>query len=291
MHALSRLMCLMLSAWAFSLPAMAQNAPAPLWTYDSTLAQKDQAGFILIDEAQQMLWLYVDGRIAGQSSVSTGRADYPTPLGDFTVLERDIDHRSNLYEDAPMPYMLRLTWSGVALHGGYVPGYPASHGCVRLPEEFAKKLYARTRLGTAVSVVRGPFSQASLPTDFLAPPAGEDVDLRGTELAYRLVRYVNGSGPVVVHVHLGTKRLEILRQGREVGRADLAITGSVRGKYYLQYGQDSQGQLGWQNLIASEQASASADVRIDIHPAVRTVLSQLVKAGAVLIVSGQDQPE
>jgi len=272
-------------------PVYAQKASAPLWTWDATLAQKDQAGFTLIDEAQQSLTLYVDGKIAGQSPVSTGRADYPTPLGDFTVLERDKDHRSNLYEDAPMPYMLRLTWSGIALHGGYVPGYPASHGCVRLPEAFAKHLYMRTKLGSAVSVIRGPVSTQILDSSFLAPPAADEVDMRGVSLAYRLKPTLQGVGPVLIHIRLGTERIEIFRQGHEVGRGSLTVKGDVRGKYYLQYGTGTDGQLGWKNLLALGDATGNSDAVIDMHPAIRTALAKLVAPGAVMIVSGKDQAE
>ena len=87
-----------------------------------------------------------------QAPVSSGQKGRETPAGVFSVLQKEADHYSNLYDDAWMPHMQRLTWSGIALHGGPLPGYPASHGCVRLPFAFARSLFGATRLGMRVIV-------------------------------------------------------------------------------------------------------------------------------------------
>lgn len=87
-----------------------------------------------------------------RSHVSSGRTDYETPVGIYSVLQKEEEHYSNVYDDASMPFMQRITWSGVALHGGVLPGYPASHGCVRLPESFAQRLYPLTKIGMRVIV-------------------------------------------------------------------------------------------------------------------------------------------
>lgn len=91
-----------------------------------------------------------------ESPVSSGRVGFPTPTGVFTVLQKKRTHYSNLYAGASMPNMQRLTWSGVALHAGVLPGYPASHGCIRLPHGFSSKLFGMTRMGTRVIVSRDP---------------------------------------------------------------------------------------------------------------------------------------
>jgi len=83
----------------------------------------------------------------GVTTISSGKDGYETPTGVFTILEKDRDHRSRTYDDAPMPFQQRLTWKGVALHAGNLPGFPASHGCIRLPLEFAKKLFEVTPMG------------------------------------------------------------------------------------------------------------------------------------------------
>jgi hypothetical protein len=87
-----------------------------------------------------------------RAPVSSGRRERETPAGIFSVIQKDADHHSNLYDDAFMPHMQRLTWSGIALHGGPLPGYPASHGCVRLPFDFAERLFDMTELGLRVIV-------------------------------------------------------------------------------------------------------------------------------------------
>lgn len=107
---------------------------------------------VLISIPDQRAYVFRGERLVAASSVSTGTDDRPTPTGTFTILQKKAQHRSNLYDDAPMPYMQRLTWDGVALHAGRNPGFPASHGCVRLPTGFAKKLFEATQLGATVEV-------------------------------------------------------------------------------------------------------------------------------------------
>ena len=108
-----------------------------------------------------------------QARVSSGRTEYETPVGVYSVLQKNRDHVSNLYEDARMPFMQRMTWSGVALHGGALPGYPASAGCVRLPQKFASEIFEQTKLGTRIIVARRdvapvPFSHSALPKPLLS---------------------------------------------------------------------------------------------------------------------------
>jgi len=92
---------------------------------------------IIISIADQQISLYDNGALIARSSVSTGVQGHPTPLGVFSVISKERWHRSNIYSGAPMPYMQRITWSGIALHAGVVPGHPASHGCIRLTNDFA----------------------------------------------------------------------------------------------------------------------------------------------------------
>ena len=111
-----------------------------------------------------------------QSPVSTGKPGYETPPGIFTVLEKKVEHFSNVYYDAAMPYMQRITWSGIALHAGILPGHPASGGCIRMPMAFAEQLYGRTKLGMRVIVVRDDITPAAIVHPALFRPlAGEPV--------------------------------------------------------------------------------------------------------------------
>jgi hypothetical protein len=109
------------------------------------------------DEAigSQRVTVYDNGTPVAVSPVSTGMAGHPTPMGVFSVIQKQRWHHSNLYSNAPMPYMQRITWSGVALHAGVVPGHPASHGCIRLPERFAVRLWGLTKVGARVIITRG----------------------------------------------------------------------------------------------------------------------------------------
>ena len=100
----------------------------------------------------QRLYVYRGNELVAVSTVSTGRPGHRTPLGDFTILQKRRWHRSNIYSNAPMPFMQRLTWGGIAIHAGHNPGFPASHGCIRVPLSFAQALFEMTAMGEAVSV-------------------------------------------------------------------------------------------------------------------------------------------
>ena len=107
---------------------------------------------LTIDLTAQQVRVYRDGVLMAASAISTGSLGRETPTGVFTILEKKVMHRSTTYDDAPMPYMQRLTTKGIAIHAGDLPGYPASHGCIRLPNEFAKQLYGITEIGTQVMI-------------------------------------------------------------------------------------------------------------------------------------------
>jgi hypothetical protein len=107
---------------------------------------------IVVSLPQQLVHVYRGGVQIGVSTVSTGKPGHDTPPGVFTILQKQKMHHSTLYDDAPMPFMQRLTWDGIALHAGRLPGYPASHGCIRLPAAFAETLYDVTAHGGVVVV-------------------------------------------------------------------------------------------------------------------------------------------
>jgi hypothetical protein len=115
---------------------------------------------VTINLRQQRAYVFRGERLIGVASVSTGKPGKRTPTGEYTVLQKRVWHRSNLYSNAPMPYMQRLTWSGIALHAGDNPGFPASHGCIRLPRQFAVLLFGVTKMGAPVTIVPGADSEA-----------------------------------------------------------------------------------------------------------------------------------
>jgi len=133
-----------------------QNAADAAAALKSKTPEKVPAGplQVIISVKKQRLTLYANGQPIAHSPVSTGVPGHPTPMGVFSVIEKQIYHESNLYSSAPMPYMQRITWSGVAMHQGVVPGHPASHGCIRLPREFAQRMWRMTKVGARVIIAQ-----------------------------------------------------------------------------------------------------------------------------------------
>ena len=107
---------------------------------------------VVISLSDQMAFVYRGGTLVGVTTVSSGKTNHETPTGVFPILLKKKDHKSSKYDDAPMPYMQRLNDLGVAIHGGALPGYPASHGCIRLPMKFAAKLFTLTQTGNEVTI-------------------------------------------------------------------------------------------------------------------------------------------
>src|SRR5258705_467413 len=131
-----------------------QAKKAPKVSKAPKAAKALQMPLIAISIASQRLTLYDRGEVIAQSPVSTGMPGHPTPTGVFSVIQKQVFHESNIYSGAPMPYMQRITWSGVAMHAGVLPGHPAAHGCIRMPYDFAVKLYGLTRAGPRVIIPR-----------------------------------------------------------------------------------------------------------------------------------------
>jgi L,D-transpeptidase catalytic domain len=116
---------------------------------------------IAISISHQSLKVYDANGFYAETPISTGMAGHSTPMGAFSVIQKQKMHRSNIYSGAPMPFMQRITWSGIAMHAGVLPGYPASHGCIRMPMAFAVKMYGWTRMGARVVVTPGELTPAS----------------------------------------------------------------------------------------------------------------------------------
>lgn len=123
---------------------------------------------ISISIAQQKLRIYDANGLFAEAPVSTGMPGHPTPMGVFSVIQKHRYHHSNIYSGAPMPYMQRITWSGVAMHAGVLPGYPASHGCIRMPTAFAIKMWNWTKMGARVFITPGDVTPASFSHPLLA---------------------------------------------------------------------------------------------------------------------------
>ncbi|MBE2292051.1 MAG: L,D-transpeptidase [Xanthomonadales bacterium] len=182
---------------------------------------------LVVSLDQQLAYVYRNGIAIGMSTISSGKPGKETPTGVFTILQKNKDHKSNLYNNAPMPYMQRLTWDGIALHGGALPGYPASHGCVRLPQAFAAKVYGITRTGDTVVVS----DARAAPTTLVYPAVLAPVSAQGLPLAapeeggqgYRWDDAVAPEGQVGVVVSLADQRIYVLRAGVPIGEAPLEL--------------------------------------------------------------------
>lgn len=178
---------------------------------------------LIVSLPEQRAYVYRNGVLIGASTVSTGKKGYETPTGVFTILQKHADHYSNLYDNAPMPYMQRLTWSGVALHAGRLPGYPASHGCVRMPYEFARKLYAETRTGLTVVVSdeeQFPVTVANpglvAPVDPQGAPVSDPPLVTDSDTLWR--PEASPEGPVTILLTVEDRRISVFRGGIEIGR-------------------------------------------------------------------------
>jgi len=131
----------------------------------------------IVSIGEQRVTIYdAQGRIL-RAPVSSGQTGYETPPGIYSVIQKEAEHYSNLYDDASMPFMQRITWSGIALHAGALPGYPASHGCIRMPHGFAERLFEMTAMGMRVIVVPTDVTPADIvhPALFKPRPLGQEV--------------------------------------------------------------------------------------------------------------------
>lgn len=192
---------------------------------------------VVVSLTEQLAYAYRNGILIGVSKVSTGKPGYETPTGVFSILQKDRNHHSSLYDSAPMPYQQRLTWDGIALHAGGLPGYPESHGCVHLPTEFARRLFEATNIGMTVVVSEEGAQAASV----VHPRAITPIDVRtGLESAikplrsgedYRWEPEKSPEGPVSLVLSVPDGRVIVYRNGVEIGRSNIAVRDPLPGTH------------------------------------------------------------
>jgi hypothetical protein len=206
----------------------------------------------------------------------------------FTVLQKQVEHYSSKYNSAPMPYMQRLTWYGVALHAGNLPGYPASHGCIRLPLGFAKLLYGVSSFGMTVVITDQPTGPRIAPTPELAThPDAASPALSGVVDWHP---QVSPSGPVSIIVSIADKRAVVLRNGRIIGSAPVTVEGLVSGTIaYALKSIDAKGQ-NWVRVAlagdkSSEPISTAEFQRFKADPDFRRNVAGVVRPGTTVIVT------
>lgn len=180
---------------------------------------------IVVSIPEQKMFVFRNGVRIGRSTVSTGKKGHSTPTGVFTILQKKVDHESSLYKGAKMPHMQRLTWDGIAMHAGQLPGYPASHGCVRLPVDFAEKLYSVTATGTTVIVTdqRNAPGQTAEPGLLLSGKTGEapGAPLPGGGFEWQPEK--SPKGAVSIIFSMPDEHVYVYRDGTQIGRATFAL--------------------------------------------------------------------
>ena len=179
---------------------------------------------IIASITDQVAYVYRNGIRIARSSVSTGRPGHRTPTGVFTILEKEVHHTSSIYKGAEMPYMERVTWGGIALHAGDLPGYPDSHGCVRLPLEFSKLLFGVTMKGATVIIADAHSAPAETvhPGLFFTQSGQESEPIAAGKFEWDPDK--SSSGPVSMIVSSADKTIYVYRNGVEIGRAGIANT-------------------------------------------------------------------
>ena len=243
---------------------------------------------LVVNTTSQRAMLYRNGIPIAASTVSTGRPGYRTPTGVFTILQKRVEHYSSTYDNAPMPFMQRLTWRGVALHAGRLPGYPASHGCIRLPHEFARLLFGVTRVGMTVVITGAPVTPRVAPTPEIALVGGRSPGNR-SQLVWNPEK--SPSGPVSIIVSAADGRAIVLRNGIEIGSAPVEVKGGVSGTWaYALRKVDSQGQH-WLRLPLSGDKGAEQLVpseewkRYRAPESFRRAIAGIVQPGTTIVVT------
>jgi hypothetical protein len=241
---------------------------------------------LVVSLATQRAVIYRNGLPIGITTVSTGRPGYRTPTGVFTILQRHVEHYSSLYNNAPMPYMQRLTWGGVALHAGELPGYPASHGCIRLPRDFAKLLYGVTRLGMTVVVTNEAAVPRVAPAEVLLQ--GRTVPADSTA-ASMWRPGASPSGPVSVVISAADRRVIVLRNGVVIGSAPVTIDGQVDRTSAFVMQNEGAAAKSWLRVPLPGQTAAGAGLelrgRIHVEDRFRQAVEAVLKPGTTVLVT------
>lgn len=238
----------------------------------------------------QRMYVYRNGLLIGVTTVSTGTKGRETPTGVFTVLQKKVRHNSNLYNSAPMPYMQRLTWDGIAMHAGHLPGYPASHGCIRLPMAFARLLYKVTKLGMTVVITDQQAVPRVAPTPELLE--NEAANAAAVQGAWTWEPEKSPTGPVSMILSGEDRRLVVLRNGVMIGSTPVEITAPLKETMAFSLSKiDAQG-LRWlqlplpgQNWTGAREVSAEQREQVRIPEEFRSTLDGELTPGVTLVVT------
>jgi len=254
-------------------------------------AAPEGPGLLVVNLATQRAILFRNGVPIGASTISSGKPGYETPTGVFTILEKKQEHYSKTYNNAPMPNMQRLTWKGIALHAGNLPGYPASHGCIRLPMKFSSLLFGATKKGMTVIITSFEVtpSTSNVP-DMAAPILPEASTLARAPFEWTPER--STSGPVSVIVSTADQRAIVLRNGVQIGSAPVRVSGPVAGGMaYALRAWDETGQhwlkLQYSGSGSGMEVSPDEGKRFDGPWDFRHNVQTVLRPGSIVIVTTQ----
>lgn len=279
---------------------------------------------LVVSKPEQIAYVYRNGVRIARSTVSTGKPGHGTPTGVFTVLGKEKMHHSNLYNSAPMPFMERLTWDGIALHAGQLPGYPASHGCIRLPLQFSELLYGVTTKGITVIIAdehsapretvhpglvfeappprpakppsapkpsakasQKPSANQQASAPLLPPPVPGPPPAPGTSWT---PEWSPPDGPVTIIYSGQSRALVVYRGGVEIGRSGFEFKLSPGQHVYSALdGADAQGRRKWIRVDGrpAEHDPSFTDFAVAGHvpPAFLAAVRGVVTPGATMVVT------
>lgn len=248
---------------------------------------------VVVNLQTQRLLLFRDGVPIAASTISSGKSGHETPTGVFTILQKNEKHFSKTYNNAPMPNMQRLTWQGVALHAGNLPGYPASHGCVRLPLQFSRLLFGETSLGMTVVITHHPdFPHAAAEPDLAENNVRSRASIANAKFDWHPERGpdMNGDAIVSVVVSKADHKAIVMKGGAQIGSAPVYVHGNVSGaEAYVLESWDKHG-LHWIKVHFSEtgrgmKTQAHEAEHFDTPTAFRQALHTVLRPGSVVLVT------
>lgn len=257
---------------------------------------------IIVSIPDQKLHVYRNGIRVAASTCSTGKPGHSTPTGVFKILEKDKHHRSSTYNNAPMPNMNRLTWSGIALHAGQLPGYPASHGCVRLPLQFSDMLFGITKKGLTVVIA----DNKSFPSEVVHPGMvlGQYArsEFTGVDTSIKKSQYSEGRTPTPkstsVVVSAKDKKISVFEDDKVVATGAVKIQDDRRplgNRAYVLHGVDEERMdLRWSSVgygKTDREDMARELQRINAEPQVREKIRKRMHHGMTIVTTDGSHTE
>lgn len=250
---------------------------------------------IIVSIPEQRVHVYRNGIRIAASSCSTGKPGHRTPTGVFKILQKDKHHKSSTYSNAPMPNMNRLTWSGIALHAGNLPGYPASHGCVRLPMQFSELLYGVTRLGMTVVIADDSSQPASVTHPGLVLGDYARREYAAVDTALKKSQYSEGRSGDTRHTSVvvsgADSKMTVLADGEAVaeGRVEISGHGPLPESVHTLVAADAEkGDLRWVSTGygKSDREDLARELRrIKAEPGVREEMRKRMQHGMTIVTT------